>query len=54
MDDWVLPVIQGTLQIEPCSIEGYEFDFILISRRSRERAGNHIYISRRLYMLIHS
>ena len=39
MDDWVIPVVQGTLQIEPCHIEGYNFDFILISRRSRERAG---------------
>ncbi|KAI9353947.1 SacI homology domain-containing protein [Pilaira anomala] len=39
MDDWIIPVMQGTLQIEPCSIEGYEFDFVLISRRSRERAG---------------
>lgn len=39
VDDWILPVMQGTLQIEPCNIEGYEFDFILISRRSRERAG---------------
>lgn len=41
MDDWIVPVMQGTLQIEPCSIEGYEFDFVLISRRSRERAGKH-------------
>ncbi|KAI9265645.1 SacI homology domain-containing protein [Helicostylum pulchrum] len=39
MDDWIVPVMQGTLQIEPCNIEGYEFDFVLISRRSRERAG---------------
>jgi hypothetical protein len=31
--------MQGTIQIEPCHIEGYAFDFILISRRSRERAG---------------
>lgn len=32
--------MQGTIQIEPCVIDGYEFDFILISRRSKERAGN--------------
>lgn len=31
--------MQGTLQIEPCQIDGYDFDFVLISRRSRERAG---------------
>lgn len=31
--------MQGTLQIEPCQIDGYGFDFVLISRRSRERAG---------------
>ncbi|KAI8336915.1 SacI homology domain-containing protein [Blakeslea trispora] len=34
MDKWVVPVMQGTLQIEPCHIEGYVFDFVLISRRS--------------------
>ncbi|KAI8148334.1 SacI homology domain-containing protein [Fennellomyces sp. T-0311] len=39
LDDWIIPVMQGTLQIEPCEVEGYHFDFILISRRSRERAG---------------
>ncbi|KAI9253408.1 SacI homology domain-containing protein [Phascolomyces articulosus] len=39
LDDWILPVMQGTMQIEPCEIEGCQFDFILISRRSRERAG---------------
>ncbi|KAI9318070.1 SacI homology domain-containing protein [Dichotomocladium elegans] len=39
LDDWVIPVMQGTMQIETCDIEGYQFDFILISRRSRERAG---------------
>ncbi|KAI7895964.1 SacI homology domain-containing protein [Mucor mucedo] len=39
MDEWIVPVMQGTLQIEPCNIEGYAFDFVLISRRSRERAG---------------
>ncbi|KAI7898623.1 SacI homology domain-containing protein [Cokeromyces recurvatus] len=39
LDEWILPIMQGTLQIEPCQIEGYNFDFILLSRRSRERAG---------------
>ncbi|CEP16863.1 hypothetical protein [Parasitella parasitica] len=39
LDEWVVPVMQGTLQIEPCQIDGYDFDFVLISRRSRERAG---------------
>ncbi|KAL7311798.1 hypothetical protein PS15m_009517 [Mucor circinelloides] len=39
LDEWVVPVMQGTLQIEPCQIDGYGFDFVLISRRSRERAG---------------
>lgn len=43
MDEWIVPVMQGTLQIEPCNIEGYAFDFVLISRRSRERAGNPIF-----------
>jgi hypothetical protein len=31
--------MQGTVQIEPCTIEGFPFTFILLSRRSRERAG---------------
>ncbi|SAL97947.1 hypothetical protein [Absidia glauca] len=39
LDDWVFPVMQGTVQIEPCTIEGFPFTFILLSRRSRERAG---------------
>ncbi|KAI8978936.1 SacI homology domain-containing protein [Pilobolus umbonatus] len=39
LDEWVTPVMQGTIQVEPCNIEGYDFDFVLISRRSRERAG---------------
>lgn len=34
-----MPIMQGTMQIEECEIEGYQFDFVLISRRSRERAG---------------
>jgi hypothetical protein len=31
--------MQGAVQIEGCEMEGYDFKFILISRRSRERAG---------------
>jgi hypothetical protein len=31
--------MQGTCQIEPSQMEDYGFDFVLISRRSRERAG---------------
>ncbi|CAH1757442.1 11890_t:CDS:10 [Entrophospora sp. SA101] len=36
---WILPIMQGFVQAEMCEIEGREFDFILISRRSRDRAG---------------
>ncbi|CAO3628830.1 unnamed protein product [Cunninghamella blakesleeana] len=39
LDDWILPIMQGTIQIESCDIEGFLFTFVLISRRSRERAG---------------
>ncbi|CDH60949.1 related to sac1-recessive suppressor ofsecretory defect [Lichtheimia corymbifera JMRC:FSU:9682] len=39
LDEWIMPIMQGTMQIEECEIEGYHFDFVLISRRSRERAG---------------
>ncbi|KAI9314461.1 SacI homology domain-containing protein [Dichotomocladium elegans] len=39
IDEWIIPVIQGTMQIETCEIEGNQFEFILVSRRSRERAG---------------
>ncbi|XP_063228378.1 phosphatidylinositide phosphatase SAC2 [Bacillus rossius redtenbacheri] len=47
-DPWILPIIQGFVQIEHCKVEvGYEavnprcetFTLILISRRSRFRAG---------------
>ena len=31
--------MQGYVQSELCQIDEQEFDFILISRRSRERAG---------------
>lgn len=39
---WILPIIQGFIQIEDCKIcleETHEFRLILISRRSRFRAG---------------
>ncbi|RHZ46753.1 hypothetical protein Glove_606g57 [Diversispora epigaea] len=36
---WILPVMQGFVQIRPCEIDENVFDFIIISRRSRERAG---------------
>ncbi|PKK80867.1 hypothetical protein RhiirC2_723362 [Rhizophagus irregularis] len=36
---WILPIMQGYVQCEPCQIDEHDFDFILISRRSRERAG---------------
>ncbi|KAL0096044.1 SacI homology domain-containing protein [Phycomyces blakesleeanus] len=39
LDEWVLPVMQGAMQLEPCEVDGYPFDFVLVSRRSRERAG---------------
>ncbi|KAI8971754.1 SacI homology domain-containing protein [Mycotypha africana] len=39
LDEWIIPIMQGTIHIESCQIEGYGFDFALISRRSRERAG---------------
>lgn len=39
LDEWIIPVMQGTMQIEACKIEDCRFDFIVISRRSRERAG---------------
>ncbi|CAO3700705.1 unnamed protein product [Rhizopus stolonifer] len=39
LDEWIVPVVQGTIQIESCDIDGYKFEFILISRRSKERAG---------------
>nr|CAD7394690.1 unnamed protein product [Timema cristinae] len=47
-DPWIIPIIQGFVQIEKCKVEvGYEtaepsnetFTLILISRRSRFRAG---------------
>jgi transposase len=31
--------MQGAVQIEGCEMEGFNFTFILISRRSKDRAG---------------
>ncbi|CAG8478538.1 5695_t:CDS:10 [Ambispora leptoticha] len=39
LHSWILPIMQGYVQIERCEIDNQSFDFILISRRSRERAG---------------
>ncbi|KAG0259832.1 hypothetical protein BG011_002353, partial [Mortierella polycephala] len=36
---YILPVMQGYVEIEPCVIEEQNFEFTLISRRSRERSG---------------
>ncbi|KAI9139520.1 SacI homology domain-containing protein [Paraphysoderma sedebokerense] len=36
---WVVPVIQGFVQSEVCTVEDFTFELILISRRSRNRAG---------------
>ncbi|CAG8529351.1 9614_t:CDS:10, partial [Gigaspora rosea] len=36
---WILPIMQGYVQSEHCEIEDRVFDFIIISRRSRERPG---------------
>jgi hypothetical protein len=36
--------MQGAVQIEGCDMEGFNFTFVLISRRSRERAGMYLYI----------
>ncbi|KAF9104690.1 hypothetical protein BGX29_001443 [Mortierella sp. GBA35] len=36
---YILPVMQGYVEIEPCVIEEQSFEFTLISRRSRERSG---------------
>ncbi|KAG0209749.1 hypothetical protein BGX28_009969 [Mortierella sp. GBA30] len=38
-DGYILPVMQGYVEIEPCEIEEQHFEFTLISRRSRERSG---------------
>lgn len=38
-DNWILPVIQGFVQVEQCVIENECFRLALVSRRSRFRAG---------------
>jgi len=38
-DQWIVPVIQGFVQVEQCVIEGEVFTLALVSRRSRCRAG---------------
>ncbi|KAJ3081929.1 hypothetical protein HK102_002030, partial [Quaeritorhiza haematococci] len=39
LHEWVLPIMQGFVQVEKCVMEDIPFDFVLISRRSRDRAG---------------
>ncbi|KAF9125033.1 hypothetical protein BGW39_007731 [Mortierella sp. 14UC] len=36
---YILPIMQGYVEIEPCVIEEQSFEFTLISRRSRDRSG---------------
>ncbi|CAO3569316.1 unnamed protein product [Mortierella alpina] len=36
---YILPVMQGYVEIEQCEIEEQSFEFTLISRRSRDRSG---------------
>ncbi|KAF9971428.1 hypothetical protein BGZ73_005641, partial [Actinomortierella ambigua] len=38
-DEFILPIMQGFVEIEQCEIEGQAFEFVVISRRSRERSG---------------
>ncbi|KAI8597458.1 SacI homology domain-containing protein, partial [Dissophora ornata] len=38
-DGYILPVMQGYVEVEQCVIEEQPFEFTLISRRSRERSG---------------
>ena len=39
LEKWVCPIMQGFVEIEKTQIQGFNFDFVLLSRRSRERAG---------------
>ncbi|KAI8052824.1 SacI homology domain-containing protein [Syncephalis plumigaleata] len=39
LHEWILPVMQGYIHVEHCKVESNELDFVLISRRSRDRAG---------------
>lgn len=36
---WILPIIQGFVQVEACVIGNDYFTLALVSRRSRHRAG---------------
>ncbi|KAF9333845.1 hypothetical protein BG006_003049 [Podila minutissima] len=36
---YIMPVMQGYVETEPCEIEEQAFEFTLISRRSKERSG---------------
>jgi phosphatidylinositol 4-phosphatase len=38
-ENWILPIIQGFVQVEQCVIENECFRLALVSRRSRYRAG---------------
>ncbi|KAF9161288.1 hypothetical protein DFQ26_004689 [Actinomortierella ambigua] len=38
-DEFILPIMQGFVEIEQCEIEEQAFEFAVISRRSRERSG---------------
>ncbi|KAG0232267.1 hypothetical protein BGW41_001910 [Actinomortierella wolfii] len=38
-EEFILPIMQGFVEIEKCEIEEQAFEFIVISRRSRERSG---------------
>ncbi|RKP25548.1 SacI homology domain-containing protein [Syncephalis pseudoplumigaleata] len=49
LDEWILPVMQGYMHVECCKIESNEFEFVLISRRSRERAGTAVDCARMRY-----
>lgn len=39
LSEYITPIIQGFVEIQRCKLEDIEFDFILISRRCRERSG---------------
>lgn len=43
-DSWVIPIIQGFVQIENCVIGNECFTLALVSRRSRYRAGTRYFI----------
>ncbi|KXS21649.1 hypothetical protein M427DRAFT_65642 [Gonapodya prolifera JEL478] len=38
LDRFILPIMEGFVAIEKCQMEGYTFDYILISRRSKQRS----------------